>query len=355
MTSVSGYTPWCVVIGAEVGLMISEPRLSVLLPCRNAELTLDAALESLAAQTFDAFEIVAVDDGSSDGTPGKLAEWAKQDSRIRLLRTAHNGIVAALTTAAEVSRGELLARMDADDISKPLRFERQIEFLETFPNVAACGTGIRYFPRSILRDGARHYEEWINGVVTAEEIERDIFVECPIPHPTLVLRRKAHETVGGYRDNEWPEDYDLILRLWQAGYQLGKVPEILLEWRESQDRLSRTNARFSESAFRECKAFFVRKRIAGRSVVVCGSGPVGKTFAQALQGEGHTVAAFVDLDPRKIGQTIHGAPVIHPDDVRRYRSCYFLAAVGSSKGRAEVREHLNSEGFSEPGEFCAVA
>ena len=82
---------------------------------------------------------------------------------------------------------------------------------------------------------------------------------------------------------------------------------------------------------------------------------MGKAFALALQSEGQTVAAFVDLDPRKIGQTIHGAPVIHPDAVRGYRECYVLAAVGSSLGRADVRAHLKSAGLSEPNDFCAVA
>jgi hypothetical protein len=236
-----------------------------------------------------------------------------------------------------------------------LRFERQVKFLEQHPGIAACGTGIRYFPRAIVRDGARRYEEWINGVVTPDEIDREIFVECPIPHPTLVLRRAAFEQIGGYRDNEWPEDYDLIFRLWEADLRFGKVPEVLLEWRESPARLSRTDSRYDETAFRDCKVRFLEKRIAGRRVVVCGAGPVGKAFALALQREGQTVAAFVDLDPRKIGQIIHGAPVIPQDRVLEYRDCYLLAAVGSSKGRGEVREFLRAQGFNEPEEFCAVA
>ncbi|MFC1640103.1 glycosyltransferase [Gemmatimonadota bacterium] len=335
--------------------MIAEPKLSVLLPCRNAEDTLDAALESLAAQTFAAFEIIAVDDGSTDGTGRQLEAWAKREKRIRLLRTPPHGIVAALNTAAGLSIGELLARMDADDMAKPLRFERQVEFLDSHPSIAACGTGIRYFPRSIVRDGARRYEEWINSVVTPEEIDRDMFVECPIPHPTLVLRRTAFEQVGGYRHNKWPEDYDLILGLWKAGHTFGKVPEQLLDWRESPERLSRTDVRYGEDAFRRCKVHFLGRRINGRRVVVCGAGPVGKSFALALQEEGHTVAAFVDLDPRKIGQTIHGAPVIHADNVGEYRDCFVVAAIGSPKGRADLREHLRAEGFAEPEEFCAVA
>lgn len=312
-------------------------------------------MQSMVDQTFESIEIIAVDDGSTDQTNTMLKEWESRDRRLRCIETHPRGIVSALNLAAETARGELLARMDADDIADPLRLEMQVNLLDTSRQMAACGTLIRYFPRSNVRDGARRYEKWINAVVSPEEIERDMFVECPIPHPTLVLRRDAFEYVGGYRANSWPEDYDLILRLWESGHILGKVPISLLEWRESPNRLSRTDSRYGEVAFRECKAKYLGKRIAGRKVVVCGSGPVGKAFGLALQANSHVLAAFVDLDPRKIGQTIHGATVVHPNAVGDFLDCYFLAAVGSAKGRGEIRSMLIEAGLNEPAEFCAVA
>ncbi len=335
--------------------MPSTPSISVLLPCRNAAATLDEALASLVAQTFADFEIVAVDDGSSDETATLLDEWRKRDDRIRAVCTPPGGIVAALDTAATHARGDVLARMDADDIAAPERLERQVAFLDDHSELAACGSRVRYVPTSLVRDGARRYEEWINGVVTWEQMERDLFVECPIPHPTLVMRRATFEEVGGYRDVGWPEDYDLVLRLWVSGYGFGKVPEVLLEWREGPERLSRTDGRYGEDAFRRCKAHFLRSRIADRAVAVWGAGPVGKAFAQALDREGHAIEAFVDLDPRKIGQVIHGAPVVHPDAVGQHRDAYFIAAVGQHNARQEIRACLHAAGFREPRDFCAVA
>ena len=333
----------------------SLPRVSVLLPCRNGEDTLDDALTSLVEQTIDDFEIVLVDDGSDDRTPELLDMWAARESRIRVIRTPPGGIVSALNLAAESAKGDLLARMDADDIALPERLMRQAELLDTSLDVAACGTLVRYFPRSQVRDGALRYEAWINSVVTGAEIERDLFVECPIPHPSLMMRRIAFDAVGGYTEAGWPEDYDLILRLWDAGFRFGKVAESLLEWREAPDRLSRNDVRYSEAAFRRCKARYIGKRIAGRKVVVCGAGPVGKAFAVALKEEGHEVAAFVDLDPRKIGQTVHGARVYHPERIGEFRDCYAVAAVGSEKGRMEIREMFLQAGLSEPEQCCAVA
>ena len=335
--------------------MTSDPQVSVLLPCRDAAATLDESLGSIAAQTFTSIQIIAVDDGSSDGTPELLAEWIRRDARVESVRTPPRGIVAALNSAAERARGEVLARMDADDIADPRRFERQIALLDANPDLVACGTGIRYIPRQAVRDGARRYEQWINSVVSPDEMERDLFVECPIPHPSLMVRQQAFERIGGYRDEGWPEDYDLILRLWEAGHRFGKVPEVLLEWRERPDRLSRTDGRYGEDAFRRCKARFLERRIAGRSVVVWGAGPVGKSFARALQNEGQTIAAFVDLDRRKIGQMIHGAPVVHPSAIGEYREAYVVAAVGSPEARAEIRASLRAESFREPEDCCAVA
>ena len=330
-------------------------RISVLLPIRNASATLDQALGSLAAQTFSDFEVIAVDDGSDDDTPRLLSDWASRDRRIRSSTTPPLGIVSALNTAAAGARGELLARMDADDVAVSTRFERQLALLDTHPDLAACGSRVRYVPRDVVRDGALRYERWVNSVVTPEDMHRDLFVECPIPHPSLVVRRSAFELVGGYRDMGWPEDYDLLLRLWEAGYQFGKVPEVLLEWRERPDRLSRIDSRYSEEAFRLCKVYFLGRRIAGRPVVVWGAGPVGKAFARALQDEGHRVVAFVDLDHRKIGQTIHGAPVVHPTAIGKYEDAFIVAAVGSADARAEIRDSLRAAGFKEPENCCAVA
>ena len=339
-------------------------RVSILMPCRDAAEHLQAAITSIRTQTFQDFEVVAVDDGSTDDTAAVLAAWAREDRRVRVLSTPRRGLVRALGTGLAAARGALLARMDADDMAEPDRLERQVALLDARPRLAACGTGVQYFPADAVRDGARRYQRWINRLVTHEQIARDIFVECPIPHPTLMVRRSVLLAVGGYRDLGWPEDYDLVLRLWAAGYSLAKVPDVLLHWREGADRASRTDPRYAPVAFRRVKVHFLRETLlaGGRPAIVWGAGPIGKAFARDLAAAGTRIAGFVDLAPGKIGQEIHGAPVVAPDGLepllrasRQAPAPLVLAAVGQEGVRAEIRGECRRQGLVEMDDFVAVA
>lgn len=338
--------------------MNAAPRVSILLPVRDAEGTLDEALTSVLDQTLDDLEVVAVDDGSTDGSPAILRAFADGDSRVRVLSQPARGLVPALERARREARGALLARMDADDRAEPGRLRAQVELLEDRPDVVLAGTHVRYFPRERLKDGARRYEAWLNSLGDADALERDLWIECPLAHPTFMARAGAVEAVGGYRDRGWPEDYDLLLRLRYAGGRLGVVPRVLHHWREGADRLSRTDSRYAPAAFRRVKAHFLAGSplLQGREgVVVWGAGPVGKAIARALAEKGVPIRAFVELDPRKVGQEIHGAPVVAPNAIDRFRGALGLAAVGKEGARAEIRAAFAAAGWLDGRDFVAVA
>ena len=152
-------------------------------------------------------------------------------------------------------------------------------------------------------------------------------------------------------------NYDLILRLWRAGGGLGTVSEVLLHWREGENRLSRTHPSYSADAFRRCKAHHLAASLlSGKDgAVVWGAGPTGKSFARALEGENVRIRAFVDLDPRKIGQRIRGAPVLAPAGIQDHRDAFCVAAVGQPGAREEIRASLAALGWREGADFVAVA
>ena len=298
-----------------------------------------------------------MDDGSRDGSWDILQRHAAEDPRIRVVQRARKGIVPALEEGRVHCEASLVARMDADDRADPDRLRAQVSFLDDHPEVALCGTHVRYFPRSGVRAGARRYESWLNSLQTAEDLAQNLWIECPLAHPTFALRAAALDRVGGYRDLGWPEDYDLVLRFWSEGLGLGVVPKVLHHWREYPDRLSRTDARYEASAFREVKLHFLsRTLIRDRDgVVIWGAGPLGKAFARAALREGIPVRAFVDLDPRKLGQEIHGAPVIPPEEAHRLRESLSLGAVGKPSARDEIRQAVSDLGWEEGVDFVAVA
>lgn len=341
-----------------VGRLLTTPSVSVLLPVRDGERHLARALNSISRQTFADFEVIAVDDGSKDRTPDILRDLARSDSRLRVVRQPPTGLVAALVRATDEARGALLARMDSDDLAEPERFERQVELVGNDPSLGLAGCRVRYFPREVVRDGARRYESWLNRCRSHYEIERDAFVECPVAHPSFMMRAELVRRVGGYRDMGWPEDYDLFLRLLRAGARFGKAPETLLRWREGPERLSRNDQRYSRSAFLRCKVHHLvrhRPALSARPVVVWGAGPTGKKLAGELSAAGIAVSAFAEVHPRRIGEAIRGAPVLDPEEAAERPDAYHLAAVAQPGGRDGIRKTLAAAGLEELEDFVAVA
>ena len=199
---------------------VSSPRVSILLPVRNAESTLAACLRSLQRQTASDWECIIIDDGSQDASLTYARWFAARDPRLVIISTPHQGLVTALNTGLQHCRGRFIARMDADDLMHRHRLASQLQMLDDYPNLAAVGAHVRIFPRRHLREGRRAYERWLNSIDTPRRVCEDAFVECPIAHPTLMIRHSVMRTQS-YRDCGWPEDYDLILRLLAAQHTIG--------------------------------------------------------------------------------------------------------------------------------------
>ncbi len=340
---------------------MSAPTVSVLLPVYNGEPTLPEALETLHSQSFEPFEVIAVDDGSTDGTARILQTAARRDARIRVVTRPHAGLIDTLNAGIAECRAPLIARFDADDRALPHRLERQVAFLSDHPEIAAVGSQVRCFSESGVAEGFRVYERWINTLITHEDIAREIYIESPLVHPSVTLRRAVLDEVEGYQERGWAEDYDLWLRIHSAGYAMGKIPEVLHEWREGETRLTRTDARYSVENFLRAKAHYLGLGPLSnhKACIVWGAGQMGRRLSKHLQRENIRIHAFVDIDPKKIGNTRRGAPIIAPGDLNTARreagNPMVLAAVPSRGARDLIRGNLNDLGLVETVDYVCVA
>ncbi|HPJ98817.1 MAG TPA: glycosyltransferase [Candidatus Hydrogenedentes bacterium] len=333
---------------------LSTPAVSVVMPCFNAAGTLETAIESIQNQTFQDWELIIVDDGSLDDSLSVMKSAAASDERLRLVGQAHSGIVRALQAGCALARGSFIARMDADDIAQPERLARQYTYMQEHPDVALCGTHVSMFGGRIGVGRAR-YEAWINGLRSHGDIARELFIECPVAHPTFFLRRAPFERAGGYEEHGWAEDYDSCMRLFLAGARFGVVPDPLLRWRESPGRLSMTAERYSPARFRALKRFYLaRSYLRGRKRFhQWGAGEVGKVWLR--EWEDLRPEAVVDINPRKIGRKIHGVRVIAPDELPEPGLTFTLIAVGAPGARDEIRAWLKPRGYIELQDFLFVA
>jgi glycosyltransferase involved in cell wall biosynthesis len=206
---------------------MSEPRVSVVMPLYNAARHLPQSLDSVLAQTFTDFEIIAVDDGSSDRTLKILREYEARDPRLRVLSRPNTGIVGALNDGLSMARPPLIARMDGDDVCLPTRFERQVAYMDEHPECVLLGSQVLL----IDDDGSPICPHPQTRYAHGEIDDAHLGTGWPVVHPSIMLRKAAVERVGRYREQyKWLEDLDLFLRLAEIG-KLANLRETLLHYR----------------------------------------------------------------------------------------------------------------------------
>jgi hypothetical protein len=246
--------------------------------------------------------------------------------------------------------------MDADDVCHPARLRAQRARFQADPGLSVLGTRVRLVGGSGPNEGMRAYVRWLNGLLDHDAIVRDLFVESPLAHPTVMMRAETWAGLGGYRAFDGPEDYDLWLRAHAAGARFATLGEELLDWRDSTGRLSRTDPRYAPERFRDLKIRALEAGALGRRpVVVWGAGPVGKGWSRALRARGHEVAAFVEVHPRRLGERIQGVPVVPVEEAAAAKGALHLAAVGQPGAREEIRRQAARLGLRDGSDLIAVA
>lgn len=334
------------------------------MPVRNAGAYLSLAVDSILAQSHTDFELLIVDDHSDDDALSKLAN----DPRLRIIANTGQGLVDALNTGLNSATHSIIARMDGDDIAHPERLSRQLEFLQSNPQVDICGCRVEMFAVHGVAQGYALYQQWINSLLTHEQIVRDLFIESPIAHPSVMFRAQVGKALNGYQDGDWPEDYDFWCRAMLAGFRFGKVAgEPLLQWRDYPDRTSRTDSRYQKSGFIECKARTLAVHLNQKGikqVIIWGVGPTGLKLHDHLISHGIDVDSFIDINPKMAKRHKRGKQVLivdaksdtmqSPDGLLKNEQM-LICAVSARGARQEIRDLLHKSGWSEGQNFIMAA
>jgi glycosyltransferase involved in cell wall biosynthesis len=204
------------------------PAVSVIMPVYNGKAYVADAVQSILDQTFRDFELLALDDGSTDGSTEILQQFADRDGRVRPVTQSHVGYVPLLNKGIALARGDFLARMDADDVADPRRLERQVAYLRQHPDCVLVGG------QALLIDAEGLPIANMPGLpLDHAAIDAALMTGgWPIVHPAITLRRDAVRAVGGYDESARPhEDHDLFLRLAERG-TLANLPEVVLRYRK---------------------------------------------------------------------------------------------------------------------------
>lgn len=356
------------------------------MPVHNAAATVARAVASIEAQTLTDWELLAVDDGSTDASQEILLELAANDSRVRVLTITRSGIVAALNAGLAAAEAPLVARMDADDESHPDRLAEQAAFLAANPDFGLVSCQVEFGGDRAVSAGYALHVDWLNSIATPDEIALNRFVESPFAHPSVMFRRGLIEECGGYRDGAFPEDYELWLRWLDADVRMGKVPKPLLTWHDAPARLSRTDARYDPEAFFRLKAGYVAKWLqkdqlqralwaspriwlagktdvkrvedttpAPRKIFVWGAGRPTRKRAASLSEHGVVIGGYVDIDGKKTGKKVGGVPVIAPAELPPAGEVFVLGYVSMRGAREWIRADLTKRGYVEGRDFLMCA
>ncbi len=341
---------------AKRAMNATQPRISVILPFYDAGQELADAINSIVRQSFSDWELLLINNNANAKAARIAEEMSNADERIKILNEPVQGIAHALNTGLLHSRGEMIARMDADDISHPSRLEKQIRFLDANPEVDMASTQTTFHSNLPMSEGYDIFTQWQNSIITHEEHYLSRFVESPLAHPTVMFRKKLIVKYGSYNTGNVPEDYELWLRWLDKGVKFYKIPEPLLQWNDHEARLSRTHDNYSKEAFYTIKceylaAWMKRSLPAEKKVVICGSSKIVRKRADLLRKLGIDVFGYTDVKQVR-NRSIHFIPLhrlIEPEN-------RFIVNFISKRGvRESVRTHFMNLGFVEGKDFILAA
>lgn len=246
--------------------------------------------------------------------------------------------------------------MDADDEAHPERLKLQEAFLEQNPEFGAVGGLVEYVSKSDSFKGFKKYVNWVNSVISYEQIKTNRFIDLPIVNPTAMWRKETGEKHGIYEAGNFPEDYEMWLRWIGKGVKISKVPHYVLKWHDSENRLTRTHSNYSDDAFYRIKTFYLSQWLKQHNpfhprVLIWGASKISRKRAKLLEKYGITIDAYIDTKTtRQVDKPLRYYKDI--DEAGRY---FILVYIRQWHAKKEIRSFLNSRNYEEGKNYLFVS
>jgi glycosyltransferase involved in cell wall biosynthesis len=312
------------------------------MPVKNAELFLHQTIDSIINQSLTDWELIAIDDFSDDDSFGMLKEYALLDSRIQVFKNIEKGIVPALDLAYSLSKGDFITRMDADDMMSKAKLEWMLNSLKDTNHLSVCTGLVKYFSDNGLKEGYIKYEKWLNSLIMDNRFLQERFKECVIPSPSWMMSRKGLEKIGGICSGDYPEDYELCLRMLEHKVNMVVVPEVLHHWRDHSSRASRNDPHYSDNLFSDIKIQYFIKELKreGRTTLLYGAGRKAKQIAKKLIAL-KVPFEWVSSNEKKIGHNIYGQIIKSIDQIESDTNYKIIVAISGPDDQNQIRIDFN--------------
>lgn len=321
-----------------------KPLISILTPFKNTEPYLTDCLDSILKQTYTNWELLIVDDSSTDHSNAIVKSYAQKDTRIKLLMNSGQGIIEALRLAFHNSSGTLITRMDSDDIMTPNKLEVLASQLLTHGKDHVALGLVKYFSDKGISDGYNKYEKWLNNLTRKGNNYAEIYKECVIPSPCWMVYRKDLTKCSAFEPDLYPEDYDLTFRFYENGLSCIPCDQILHYWRDYPTRTSRTHEHYAQNYFLDIKLRYFLKLDynASRPLTVWGAGSKGKTIAQSLVDNKIPFYWICD-NPKKIGKKIYGQELKPFEFLVQLKDPQSIVTVANAHAQKTIRHYMHQQ------------
>jgi glycosyltransferase involved in cell wall biosynthesis len=313
-------------------------KISIIMAAKDSAEYLPACLDSIIAQTYTNWELIAVNDHSADNTPAIMQDYSNQDSRIKVINSDREKLIPALKEGYKYCTGTLINRMDSDDLMPDYKLKVLMDewLLHGKGTVVAGGT--RHFvDNGEVGEGFKRYDDWLNNIAENNLHYQEIYKECVIPSHCWLIHKEDFDKVGGFEPEIYPEDYDLCFRFYKHQLKIEGINKVLHHWRDHPIRISRTWDCYKDNRYFDLKLkyFLSLDRDRERPLVLWGAGRNGKDMAKLLIKNG-VVFHWVCDNNNKIGHNIYGATIQHHDEVSDLNDPQIIIVISSDDDKKSI-------------------